>query len=81
MMGKKIFAKMYPNPASDIISVEVPENAFIEVYDGYGRTILFNSCIYANQKLDIDIQNWIKGNYLVKIFNENIVSTRKLIKM
>ncbi len=81
MMGKKIFAKMYPNPASDIISVEVPENAFIEVYDGYGRTILFNYCIYANQKLDIDIQNWIKGNYLVKIFNENIVSTRKLIKM
>jgi hypothetical protein len=31
--------------------------------------------------LDIDIQNFMSGNYLVKIFNENIVSTRKLVKM
>lgn len=73
------FAKFYPNPASDLITIETSENATIELADISGREIILKSTINANQKKEINIQNLISGIYFVKIYTDKFVSIKKIV--
>jgi hypothetical protein len=73
------FVSIYPNPAKQHITIEAPENGTVEIDDLNGNIIHHQTAIYANQKQDINIQDFTNGMYLLKIFNKHSITTKKLI--
>lgn len=59
---------VYPNPAHHLLHIVVPYAKHMEVYDVLGKTY------YKNQEirngLTIDVSNWQKGVYILKIDDE-----------
>lgn len=69
---------MYPNPASNYISVKgYEQNIDVEIYSQTGQLLKSFKEISGRQ---IDISNLTSGLYLVKITDNNISSSFKLIK-
>ena len=68
-----------PNPATGLLSLEVPETLHtydIFIYDGVGRRMLHK----RNQK-QIDISSLQPGLYYIVISNENLKQTSKFLKL
>ncbi|MDD3861151.1 MAG: T9SS type A sorting domain-containing protein [Bacteroidales bacterium] len=63
--------KIYPNPASDILNIEVPEQNFsnAEIFDLSGQSVLSVSLNQGNNK--VDTRNLLPGSYLVKLSGKN----------
>ena len=71
---------MYPNPATDIISLRFDDISKLKVtiYDVIGREIL--SKLLEKSNKNIDISSLGSGTYIVQITNENNEKiTKKLI--
>ena len=73
------FATVFPNPTSSELNVIVSEDATIQLMDIEGRIVFYQSNISADQKLEISTDNLKSGIYLVKIFNNDYVSTKKVV--
>jgi len=71
--------KIYPNPASTVVNVEVPEKATIQMLDAEGRLVYFKSDATANQKQEINTQELADGVYLIKIYTDSFVVVKKLV--
>jgi hypothetical protein len=59
---------LYPNPASDKVTIECPEQLFgeaIQIYDAQGR--LITTQIISHYQTGIDCASWSSGHYLIKI--------------
>ena len=76
--------KIFPNPSNDIFNIRVSESIasdgyFIEVYDSKGLLIKksLSTCSYDN----IDLTNFAKGIYLLKIFYNESFYKYNLIKL
>jgi poly(beta-D-mannuronate) lyase len=70
--------KIYPNPAKDFIYLSTNEDVFgIEVYNLIGKKVLSFSKLINNR---IDVSTLSKGVYILKITNNNLVASRKIIK-
>lgn len=75
-------AYLYPNPTSNktILRVEgLNENALVRIYDLTGRLIKSLEINANDKELEIDIQNFTKGVYNIKITNSTTNITKKLI--
>jgi len=70
--------KVYPNPANNNVSVVINsiDNAIVEIVDVTGKVIYSNAI--SNTK-NIDVSNWEKGLYIVKLTTNNKVSTQTLM--
>lgn len=71
---------MYPNPAENVLSVNLPENiaqAELAIYDLLGKRIQLKTINETNNS--IDVSAIAKGTYLVMISSEGFVETQKLI--
>jgi hypothetical protein len=67
---------IYPIPTSDIINVNTKLKVDkIEVYNIYGKLILTN----LNTK-DINIENLSSGIYIAKIYSDNRIDSKKIMK-
>lgn len=68
--------KMFPNPAKDNISIQTPNNEVkkVVIYNVLGREVLNTTTIQ-----NVSISNLISGVYIVKITENGITATRKLI--
>lgn len=68
------YSFFYPNPAKDVIHFENVEQVWIYTVDG--------QLVYSNKnsidQLNIDFLN--KGIYMVRMLDNNVIRTRKLIK-
>jgi len=73
--------KVYPNPASNVLTVELSENGTVELFDLDGRQVLVNTFVNANQKQELNIQHIANGVYTLKIVNDNGVSMKKVKKI
>ena len=74
---------VWPNPATEFVSVDAPENASIEIYSVDGRLITsipVNSTLENNLTRQIDIYNLIAGVYVVNIITEQGVQSLKFVK-
>lgn len=67
----------YPNPAFDNLTIEVDEDALIEVFDLTGKRI--RSLHAYKGSNSIDLSNWISGIYILRISNENETISKRLI--
>ena len=71
--------QIYPNPAKSNLTIEnVPVNANITVFTADGKMITQVKST-SKKTLDLNVSNWNKGIYLVKVQTENGISVKKLI--
>jgi len=67
-----------PNPTNGILSISAKQNYEVSVTDITGRVIV--STNMTNNSLEIDLTTEAAGIYIVRLNNENISATYKIIK-
>ena len=81
--ANQLKVNMYPNPARDIVTVELngpaPQSGIeLTVFDITGRQVLRRK-FAASRQISFDMTGNAPGTYLVRIENEKIPVMRKLI--
>jgi fibronectin type 3 domain-containing protein len=77
-----IQAKLYPNPTNDKSTLEIEgltSEADVMVYDMVGRLIQKHKVNQSTKHLELDMRGNEKGIYFVRIVNDSIKHTKKLI--
>ncbi len=75
-------AYLYPNPTSNktILRVEgLNEDALVRIYDHIGRLIKTLEINANDKELEIDVENFTKGVYNIRISNSTTNITKKLV--
>ncbi|WP_162127166.1 T9SS type A sorting domain-containing protein [Flavobacterium phycosphaerae] len=78
-LNKKENVVIYPNPASNLITIENNSNtplSAVTITDLNGRKIMTST----NGNSGIDISSWAKGVYLVQLATDNGIITKKIVK-
>jgi hypothetical protein len=70
--------KVYPNPAENVIYVEGENFERVVLYDLNGKEVM--NIANSGDKMSIDLSRLPQGAYTLQIINNNIVSTKKVIK-
>jgi len=71
---------IYPNPAKDVVTVETKGAKALQIVDCLGR-IIIDKKIINNQSTTINVQEFLKGIYVVKmVMNNNTTLLSKFIK-
>ncbi len=70
--------KIFPNPANDIITISIPQQATIEITNIQGQII--KTLNITNQETTIDVSGLSGGVYIIKVMSDKRVVVRKLIK-
>lgn len=69
---------MYPNPANTSVTIaEIAQNSTVTITDINGRVM--HSTIANDSTVNIMLENWAKGVYLVNVMNNNTITTKKLV--
>lgn len=68
---------LYPNPASDMVTIDCAESATMTLTDMNGRT-LYTSEV-SNSKFEISVRNLSKGAYFVRVTTADGSAVRKLV--
>lgn len=78
--------KLYPNPASDNVQLEVElpemwESASIIVTGVSGRRVLEHniSRLYSGDRIGVSVQDWAPGLYVIQVIGENHSMTERLV--
>ncbi len=77
-----IQTNLYPNPTKDKSYLEVEgltSEAYVLVYDMVGRLIQTHKVNQSTKHLELDMRGSEKGVYFVRIVNDSIKHTKKLI--
>lgn len=72
--------KMYPNPATSFVKIELPESLEIngmEVYTSANQRVLLNKSFES--KIELDISDLPKGMYFVKLLGPDKEYSKKLL--
>lgn len=74
--------KLYPNPAHDFTTVEIPpnyklQNAYAEIIDASGR--MRDSFKVNEKQFVINVSGYQKGIYMIRIYDERGIITKKFI--
>lgn len=82
----QIYSKLevYPNPASSILNIHFSqsnnENYLIEIFDILGKKVKEIKLPKGQTKAEVNVENWKKGLYLIKVSNEKkYYEIRKII--
>lgn len=70
---------IYPNPAHEVMNVLVSADATVQLLDLEGKQVLFETSVNADQKHEISTQNFAAGIYMMKIYNNDFVSMKKVV--
>ncbi|MBQ4474904.1 MAG: T9SS type A sorting domain-containing protein, partial [Bacteroidales bacterium] len=70
---------LYPNPANDMISVEINVASDLQIVDLTGKTMF--SYIGCSEKCDMDVSGLKPGVYFCRIKNNDKVQTVKFVKL
>ena len=68
----------YKNSSSSL-NVIVSEDASMQLMDANGRLVMEKSNLNAYEKNEFNTQSLAKGIYMLKIYNNNIVSMKKVV--
>jgi hypothetical protein len=76
---------IYPNPASDIVNIEIPniktnEPFELHIYNMIGELIFENRLEKGQNSLVLDIRNWPKSSYFVTVNNSTVIYKAVIIK-
>jgi plastocyanin len=79
--SKRLKFEMFPNPASNKVSIQLPsgaEKATVEFYDSLGRLALSKKVTRINNQMDVNTLS--KGIYILKVFTADQIGSQKFIK-
>ena len=79
--AKRLNFRMYPNPALDRVTIQLPsgsEIAEVEFYDNIGRLTLTQQI--TKIKNEISVNNLSRGVYVIKVLSDNKIGSEKFIK-
>ena len=76
--------EIYPNPVIDIVNLSF-ENNFesmykVEIYDALGRLSFTQNKFSTGNKLSLNISELERGIYILKLYNNNKISVKRIIK-
>ena len=76
--------EIYPNPVIDIVNLSF-ENNFedmfkVEIYDALGRLSFTQNKFSKGNKLSLNISELERGIYILKLYNNNKISVKRIIK-
>jgi len=78
VLNNKIAFSMYPNPASNFITIEnTAEIDQIQIHSMDGKRVLFKQ-LGPNEKHQLDISALVNGSYIVQIISEGKIKAEKL---
>lgn len=72
---------MYPNPASENITIQLPsgsDKASVQFYDYVGRLALSKNITNMNTKVDVNTLS--RGVYIIKVVSDSKIGSQKFIK-
>ncbi len=72
--------KIYPNPAKDFVNVLLPEvakGAFVQLFNPCGTKLIEQNI--STRAFSIDVSEFAKGNYMLRIFNGNKLTDKKIV--
>ncbi len=75
---------LFPNPATDFVTIEIIDkynqgNLKLEILNSIGQVVASKSIENSNEKVIMDVNNFSKGIYLVRVSSDRIYMTKKLI--
>lgn len=70
--------RLYPNPTSSDITLELPENANVVIYNSLGQVIFNQNLTYGNNVINLDAL--AKGIYVVQISNAANKANYRVVK-
>lgn len=74
-----VVARVYPNPAQDIVSIDLPaKESIVNVYSLHGA-LLFSKHTDTST-LQINVSDWTSGMYIVEIISGNTTNRLKFVK-
>jgi hypothetical protein len=79
--NKLLSFEMYPNPASDVLNIQLPsgtDKAEVGVYDYTGR--LVSSKTISSNDSTLDVQNISKGIYILRVTTNTKIGVQRFIK-
>jgi hypothetical protein len=71
----------FPNPSSDVVNITTNNNKLIdliELYDTFGKILYSQKS--NNLKTSLNLKEYKSGIYQIKIYQGNLVSSKKIIK-
>ena len=68
--------KVFPNPTSGNLNIITGKPSDVYLYSSTGQLVFSGKC---NDALSLDLSNFNKGLYLLKVANENYIKTEKII--
>ncbi len=78
ILGKNLNSfNIYPNPSSNNITVDIPEKSIIEISSVQGQ--LIKTFTTTDNKTNIDVSNFTKGVYIVRIISNSGIFNKKFI--
>jgi len=76
-LANSIDFKVYPNPATNYLTIETPQQAVIEITNIEGQLI---KSIVASGKTNIDVSSLTSGVYIVQVKSEKVCKVGKFVK-
>lgn len=77
--NNNVIANVYPNPTSGMLFVSVEEDATIQLFDISGKELMLQTNVIANKETELNVSQVENGIYLMRISNNNFVSTKKIV--
>jgi hypothetical protein len=72
---KDRYTVIYPNPVSDVLTIQIRESSCIRIYNSAGRNVFQNCQGQIGQQMSnvkkIDVRDWATGTYEVSIYNSS----------
>jgi len=75
----EIRTNVYPNPANDVMFISVSEDAIVQIIDMSGKLVVNQLNVIANETNEISLKGIADGVYLVKVYNNEKSSYKKLV--
>lgn len=71
--------QVYPNPSTGIFAVTAGFDGWLEVIDVTGKLVHQTTLVKANQMSEINLSNVNAGIYMVRCYNNDVVSTVRVV--
>lgn len=78
MISDEPVVSIYPNPASDLLNVEVSVAAKVMLFDMSGKRVMLNKT-ESNEKHQLNVSGLADGIYMLKVYNDEFVSVKKVV--
>ncbi len=79
LSGTGSIINIYPNPATDMLNVEVSENATLQLMDVEGRQVIAQTEALAGETASFSTQTLANGVYVVRVLNGSSVSVKRVV--